>query len=104
MTRFPANDPRKAEHIKVGLVPRGVAIDSLGNAWVANASAIRASKEKLALVETMIKSKLGGIRGSKTDADDRKAQMWIDLYDMVAKYPGGDVSMVDPDGTVVRHV
>jgi hypothetical protein len=101
VTRFPAHDPRKAEQIKVGLVPRGVAIDSLGNAWVANALGHPRIKEKLALAETMVKSKLEDIKGSKTDAEDRKAQMWIDLYDMAAKYPGGDVSMVDPDGTVV---
>jgi DNA-binding beta-propeller fold protein YncE len=101
VTRFPASDPGKAERIKVGLVPRGVAIDSLGNAWVANALGHPRIKEKLALAESMIRSKLDGSQGSKTDAEDRKAQMWIDLYEMAAKYPGGDVSMVDPDGTVV---
>jgi DNA-binding beta-propeller fold protein YncE len=36
VTRFPASDPGKAEQIKVGYGPRGVAVDSLGNAWVAN--------------------------------------------------------------------
>jgi hypothetical protein len=37
VTRFPASDPGKAVQIKVGFVPRAIAIDSLGNAWVANA-------------------------------------------------------------------
>jgi DNA-binding beta-propeller fold protein YncE len=37
VTRFPASDPGKAEQIKVGFIPRAIAIDSLGNAWVANA-------------------------------------------------------------------
>ena len=101
VTRFPANDPGKAEQIKVGLFPRGVAIDSLGNAWVANALGHPRTKEKLAMGETVIRSKLGGLKGSKADAEDQKAQMWIDLYDLASKYPGGDVSMVDPDGMVV---
>ena len=101
VTRFPASDPGKAEQIKVGFVPRGVAIDSLGNAWVANALGHPGTREKLAMAEKVVKSKVEGVRGSKADAEDQKAQMWIDLYDMAAKYPGGDVSMVGPDGTVV---
>ena len=101
VTRFPATDPGKAEQIKVGFVPRGVAIDSLGNAWVANALGHPGTREKLAMAEKVVKSKVEGRRGSKADAEDQKAQMWIDLYDMAAKYPGGDVSMVGPDGTVV---
>jgi hypothetical protein len=101
VTRFPADDPGKAEQIKVGLFPRGVAIDSLGNAWIANALGHPGTREKLAMVETVIKSKLEGHKSSKADAEDQKAQMWIDLYDMASKYPGGDVSMVGPDGTVV---
>jgi hypothetical protein len=101
VTRFPASDPGNAEQIKVGLFPRGVAIDSLGNAWVANALGHPGTREKLAMAEKVVKSKVEGRRGSKADAEDQKAQMWIDLYDMAAKYPGGDVSMVGPDGTVV---
>ena len=27
--------------------------------------------------------------------------MWVDLFNTVAKYPGGDVSMVRPEGTVL---
>jgi hypothetical protein len=101
VTRFPASDPGKAEQIKVGLVPRGVAIDSLGNAWVANCLGHPRTKEKLAMAEMRIKSKFEGLKGSKADAEDQKAQGWVALYDVAAKYPGGDVSMVGPDGTVV---
>jgi hypothetical protein len=102
VTRFPASDPGKAEQIKVGYVSRGVAIDSLGNAWVANAFGHPGTREKLALVEKMLKSKVESLRGSasKADAEAQKAQMWIDLFNMATKYPGGDVSMVRPDGTV----
>ena len=100
VTRFPANDPGKAEQIKVGFVPRGVAIDSLGNAWVANALGHPGTKEKLALVKNVLKSKFESLEGSASKADD-EAQTWVDLFNTVAKYPGGDVSMVRPDGTVL---
>jgi hypothetical protein len=103
VTRFPADDPGKAEQIKVGFVSRGVAIDSLGNAWVANALGHPGTREKLALVEKMLKSKLESLGGSpsKADTESQKAQMWIGLFEMATKYPGGDVSMVRPDGTVL---
>ncbi len=58
VTRFPASDPGKAEQIKVGFVPRGVAIDSLGNAWVANALGHPDTMEKLNLVEQALKLKV----------------------------------------------
>jgi hypothetical protein len=101
VTRFPASDPGKAEQIKVGLVPRGVAIDSLGNAWVANALGHPRTKEKLAMAEMATKSKVEGLKASKADAQDQKAKGWVALYEVATKYPGGDVSMVSPDGTVV---
>jgi NHL repeat. len=100
VTRFPADDPGNAEQIEVGFVPRGVAIDSLGNAWIANALGHPKTREKLALVENMAKSKLKRLRSSGSHADD-EAQEWIDLYDLVAKYPGGDVSMVGQDDKVL---
>jgi streptogramin lyase len=34
VTRFPTNDPGRAEDFKVGFAPRAIAIDSQGNAWV----------------------------------------------------------------------
>lgn len=36
IVRFPADDPSKAESFEVGTVPRGVALDSKGNLWVAS--------------------------------------------------------------------
>jgi DNA-binding beta-propeller fold protein YncE len=101
VTRFPASDPGKAEEITVGFAPRAVAIDSLGNAWVANTVGHPDTKEKLALVETKLKSWVEGLvedSASKADAD---AKMWIDLFELLVKYPGGDVSLVRPDGTVL---
>jgi hypothetical protein len=104
VTRFPASDPGKAEQIKVGFGPRAVAIDSLGNAWVANTLGHPSTKEKLALIEDKLKSKVENLfEGSESKADRtaRIAKMWIDLFDIATKYPGGDVSMVRPDGTVL---
>ena len=45
---FPANDPGNAEPFKVGIAPRAVAIDSHGNAWVANTVGHPDTAEKLA--------------------------------------------------------
>jgi DNA-binding beta-propeller fold protein YncE len=101
VTRFPASDPGKAEQIKVGFAPRAVAIDSLGNAWVANTVGHPGTREILALIEEKLKSKVENLvegAAAKADAD---ARMWIDLFELLVKYPGGDVSMVRPDGTVL---
>jgi DNA-binding beta-propeller fold protein YncE len=100
VTRFPAKNPSQAEEIKVGYGPHGVAIDSLGNAWVANSIGHPGAMEKLALVWNALKSKVEGLGSSASKADD-DAKKWIGLYELLAKYPGGDVSMVRPDGTVV---
>ncbi len=100
VTRFPASDPGKAEQIKVGFGPHGVAIDSLGNAWVADTVGHPGTMEKLALITKVLKSKLEGLGGSASNAD-ATAKMWIELYETAVKYPGGDVSMVRADGTVL---
>jgi hypothetical protein len=99
--RFPASDPGKAEQIQVGLAPRAVAIDTLGNAWVANTVGHPSTREKLALVETALKSKAEGLVEDSASKADSAAKMWIDLFELLVKYPGGDVSLVRPDGTVL---
>ena len=101
VTRFPAKDPGQAEKIKVGYGPRAVAIDSLGNAWVANTVGHPGTMEKLALVENAFKAKVGNLFESSASKAEGAAREWIGLYELLAKYPGGDVSMVQPDGTVL---
>src|SRR5271169_3242498 len=101
VTRFPASDPGKAEQIKVGYGPRAVAIDSLGNAWVANTLGHPGTPEMLALVEDKLKSKVESLVEGSASKDDAQTQMWIALVDLLVKYPGGNVSMVRPDGTVL---
>ena len=101
VTRFPAKDPSKAEQIKVGYGPRAMAIDSLGNAWVANTIGHPGTMEMLALVEDKLKSKVENLVEGSASKVDAQIQMWINLVDLLVKYPGGDVSMVRPDGTVL---
>ena len=101
VTRFPASDPGKAEQIKVGYGPRAIAIDSLGNAWVANTIGHPDMEEKLKFVEEALESKVEGYFESAAAKADAAPQMWINLYNILAKYPGGSVSMVRPDGTVL---
>jgi len=101
VTRFPASDPGKAEQIKVGFGPRAIAIDSLGNAWIANTLGHLSARAKLTLImdklSLMVKSPFAD---SESEAD-RESKMWIDLFEFMVKHPGGDVSMVRPDGTVL---
>jgi streptogramin lyase len=101
VTRFPASDPGKAEQIEVGFAPRAIAIDSLGNAWVANTVGHPDTREKLALVEAKLKSKVEGLVEDSASQADADAKMWIDLFELLVKYPGGDVSLVRPDGTAL---
>ncbi len=99
VTRFPASDPGNAEEIKVGFSPHAVAIDSQGNAWVGNLIGHPGTLEKLALVKQKLEGRAEAWEGSMS-ADERAANMWVNLWDIINEYPGGDVSMITPDGTV----
>jgi DNA-binding beta-propeller fold protein YncE len=98
--RFPAGAPEKAEEFRVGLAPRAIAIDSQGNAWVANTVGHPGTQEKLALVKAKLEAKVKGLTSDLSQADE-EANAWIDLYNVLIAYPGGDVSMIRPDGTVL---
>ncbi|MEJ2084776.1 MAG: hypothetical protein P8Y44_03750 [Acidobacteriota bacterium] len=100
VTRFPSGDPGKAEQFEVGFAPRAIAIDSQGNAWVANTVGHPGTAEKAALVKTKLEGLLASRFSSQSEAHT-VAQEWIDLYEILDKYPGGDVSMIKPDGTVL---
>jgi len=100
VTRFPASDPGKAEHFEVGYAPRAIAIDGRGNAWVANTVGHPSTAEKVALVEAKLKAKAESLVGSMSE-EERTAKEWIDLYEILTRYPGGDISLVRPDGAVL---
>jgi len=100
VVRFPANDPSKAEHFKVGFAPRAIAIDSQGNAWVANTVGHPDTAEKLALIKVKLEAKIESLSSSVSKAD-QEAKEWINLFDILAEYPGGDISMIRPNGTVL---
>ena len=99
VTRFPASDPGNAEEIEVGFSPHAIAIDSQGNAWVGNLVGHPDTAEKLALVKQKLEARAEAVVGSMS-ADDRAAHMWVDLWDIISEFPGGDISMISPDGTV----
>jgi len=99
VTRFPASDPGKAEHFEVGFSPHAIAIDSKGNAWIGNLIGHPKAREKLALVKQKLEGKIEARESSMT-ADDVAANMWANLWEIINKYPGGDVSMITPDGKV----
>lgn len=100
VTRFPASDPGNAVEFEVGYSPHAIAIDSQGNAWVANSIGHPGTMEKLAFIKEKVEAKFASLKGSMSD-DERAAKGWIDLWSIAHKYPGGDVSMIRPDGTVL---
>ncbi|MBU3031111.1 hypothetical protein [Paracoccus marinaquae] len=98
VTRFPADDPGKAEELQVGYSPHAIAIDSQGNAWVANTLGEPGTKEKLELLRTKIRSELESRLGSAS-AGDETVEKFIALVRIIEEFPGGSVSMIRPDGT-----
>jgi streptogramin lyase len=77
VTRFPAADPSRAELLQVGFSPRGIAIDSQGNAWVNN----------------MFDTKPDVPAG--VDA----VSVFAYLYKQATEHPGGNVALLRPDGS-----
>ncbi len=97
VTRFPASDPGKAEQLTVGYSPHAIAIDSLGNAWVANTLGEPSVKEKLDLLRMKLRSALKSKLGSAGGGDET-VEKFIALVRIIEQFPGGSVSMIRPDG------
>jgi DNA-binding beta-propeller fold protein YncE len=97
VTRIPVNDPGKAEQLTVGYSPHAIAIDSHGNAWVANSLGEPGTREKLDLLRMKMRSALE----SKLESagGDEAVQKFIALVRIIEEFPGGSVSMIRPDGT-----
>ncbi|MCW5892413.1 MAG: hypothetical protein KIT14_17975 [bacterium] len=97
VTRFPANDPGNAEQLTVGYSPHAIAIDSRGNAWVANTLGEPSVKEKLDLLQTKLRSELES-RLAPAGGGDQTVEKFIALVRIIEEFPGGSVSMIRPDG------
>lgn len=88
VTRFPASDPSKVEVLPAGgFSGKGMAIDSKGNAWVANTAGSGLSLEtKLKLLELKLTGRL-------KDVDQ------VVLQNLLSTPGMGSVSMLQPDGS-----
>lgn len=96
VTRFPANDPGKAEQLTVGYSPHAIAIDSQGNAWVANTLGEPSVKEKLELLRTKLRSEVES-RLAPAGGGDETVEKFIALVRIIEQFPGGSVSLIRPD-------
>lgn len=97
VTRFPANNPSKAEQLTVGYSPHAIAIDSQGNAWVANTLGEPSIKEKLELLRLKMRSDLES-RLAPAGGGDETVEKFIALVRIIEQFPGGSVSLIRPDG------
>jgi streptogramin lyase len=91
VTRFPADDPSKAENFKTGINNSGLAIDSQGNVWVTN----RFGNGLLGmahLVDMGVRLKLEGV----TAASD---YLTTTMSKQKGGRFGGSVTLLRPDGT-----
>ena len=87
VTRFPASDPSKIEIFEAGASGKGIAIDSKGNAWIANTGG---DQLPLTIKARLLELKL---EGKLSDVDQV-------MVDWLAANPGrGSVTMIQPDGT-----
>ena len=96
VTRINADDPSKVETFKAGYSGSGLAVDSLGNVWIANklGSSLRGAL-KQAEMATAFKVNYD----NNPSASDRAGKVLVDA--MVAQKPGhegGSVTVLRPDG------
>src|SRR5664280_368744 len=92
VTRFPASDPSKMEFLKAGWSGSGMAVDSLGNVWVANRSG-SSERGRLKLLEAITAAKVSG--------EPAFAKIMVEMW--TGQKPGyesgGSVTAFRPDGT-----
>ncbi len=83
VTRFPANDPSRAEELTVGYSPHAIAIDSRGNAWVANVLGEPGTREKLGLLRMKIESELQSRLHPEQRAGDETVEKFVALVHII---------------------
>jgi hypothetical protein len=84
--------------LKVGYSPHAIAIDSQGNAWVANTLGEPSIKEKLDLLRAKLRSTLES-KLRPAGGGDETVEKFIALVRIIEEFPGGSVSMIRPDGS-----
>ena len=98
VTRFPASDPSKVETFQTGYSGTGLAVDSLGNVWVANKLG-SSERGHLKLLETLAASKVN--YNGDPDAGARMTKVLVPA--MAAQTPGyesgGSITVLRPDGS-----
>ena len=97
VTRFSGNDPTKSETFKTGFSGSGLAVDSLGNVWIANKLG-NSERGRLKMLEM-------GVAGTiNYNGDpDHVAKLTHVLTDAMADqtpgWEGGSLTVLRPDGT-----
>jgi hypothetical protein len=92
VVRFPASDPSKLEYFKAGWSGSGIAVDSLGNVWVANRSG-SSERGRVKLLEAMAAAKIGG--------QDAFGKVLVDSWtgQKPGRESGGSITVFRPDGS-----
>lgn len=97
VTRFPAADPTKVETFKAGFFGGGLAVDSLGNVWVANKLG-SSERGRVKQVELMAAMKVNF--DNDPDALNRAGKVMLPaMATQTPGWEGGSVTVFRPDGT-----
>ena len=91
VARFPASDPSRVEFFKAGWSGSGLAVDSLGNVWIADRSG-SSERARLKLLEAMAAAKISHEAFAKVLAESRAAQK-------PGRESGGSFTVLRPDGS-----
>ena len=98
VTRFPASDPNKVDSFKAGYSGTGLAVDSLGNVWIANKLG-SSERGHAKLLECLAAFKFN--YNGDPDAGARLTHVLIPA--LAAQTPGyesgGSITVLRPDGT-----
>jgi hypothetical protein len=92
VTRFPASDPTKMEFFKAGWSGSGMAVDSLGNVWIANRSG-SSERAHAKILEAMAAAKVSG--------HETFAKIMVEMWagQKPGRESGGSVTVFRPDGS-----
>jgi len=91
VTRFPASDPSKVETFQSGWSGSGLAVDSLGNLWIADRSG-SSERARLKLYEAMAASKISHEAFAKVIVEGWAGQK-------PGYESGGSITVLRPDGS-----